>query len=158
MTRPALLLAPALLVAALLAGTAASAQEVRYLNPPGLYDASKYYTHVITVPATARTVYIAGQVGVVQSGAIEAKDMAGQIAQAFKNLRVAIEAGGARPEHVVKITALFVDYKREDLDVFTRELHALFPKDKLPASTVIGVQKLARDGLLFEIEAVAAIP
>ena len=156
MTRPAALLA-ALAFAAATAGIA-RAQEVRHINPPGLYDASRYYTHVITVPATARTVYIAGQVGVVPSGAIEATDMAGQIVQAFKNLRVAIEAGGARPEHVVKITALFVDYKREDLEVFTRELHALFPKDRLPASTVIGAQKLARDGLLFEIEAVAAVP
>lgn len=150
---------PALAVAAaLLAASTVQAQEVRHINPPGLYDASKFYTHVITVPATARTVYIAGQVGVVPSGAIEAKDMAGQIVQAFRNLRIAIEAGGARPEHVVKITALFVDYKREDLDVFTRELHALFPRDKLPASTVIGAQKLARDGLLFEIEAIAAVP
>jgi len=148
----------AALLAAFLATAGAQAQEVRHINPPQLYDASKFYTHVITVPATARTVYIAGQVGVVQSGAIEAKDMAGQIAQAFKNLRVAIEAGGARPEHVVKVTALFVDYKREDLEVFTRELHALFPRDKLPTSTVIGAQKLARDGLLFEIEAIAAVP
>jgi enamine deaminase RidA (YjgF/YER057c/UK114 family) len=147
-----------LLAALVLASAPATAQEVRHVNPPGLYDASKFYTHVITVPASARTIYIAGQVGVVQSGAIEAKDMAGQIAQAFRNLRVAIEAGGARPEHVVKITALFVDYKREDLEVFTRELHALFPKDKLPTSTAIGVQKLARDGLLFEIEAIAAVP
>ncbi len=151
-------LALPLAAAVLAAAPAVQAQDVRHINPPGLYDASKFYTHVITVPATARTVYIAGQVGVVPSGAIEAKDMAGQIVQAFRNLRVAIEAGGARPEHVVKITALFVDYKREDLDVFTRELHALFPKDKLPTSTVIGVQKLARDGLLFEIEAIAAVP
>lgn len=151
-------LALPLAAAILSAAPTAQAQDVRHINPPGLYDASKFYTHVITVPATARTVYIAGQVGVVPSGAIEANDMAGQIVQAFRNLRVAIEAGGARPEHVVKITALFVDYKREDLDVFTRELHALFPKDKLPASTVIGAQKLARDGLLFEIEAIAAVP
>lgn len=150
-------LAPPLVTLLLVVG-AAQAQEVRHINPPALYDASKFYTHVITVPATARTVYIAGQVGVVQSGAIEANDMAGQIVQAFRNLRVAIEAGGARPEHVVKITALFVDYKREDLEVFTRELHALFPRDKLPTSTAIGVQKLARDGLLFEIEAIAAVP
>lgn len=157
MTRRAALLAALAFAGAATAGIA-RAQEVRHINPPGLYDASRYYTHVITVPATARTVYIAGQVGVVPSGAIEATDMAGQIVQAFKNLRVAIEAGGARPEHVVKITALFVDYKREDLEVFTRELHALFPKDRLPASTVIGAQKLARDGLLFEIEAVAAVP
>jgi len=142
-----------------LAATAAdAAEELRHINPPALHDASAYYTHVVSAPATARTIYIAGQIGVDRSGAIVAPDMAAQIVQAFRNLRAAIEAGGAEPRHVVKITALFVDYRREDLQVFTEQLHALFPRDKLPASTVIGVQRLARDGLKFEIEAIAAVP
>jgi len=33
-----------------------------------------------------------------------------------------------------------------------------FPKENLPASTLIGVAALAVDGLLIEIEAVAAMP
>ena len=84
--------------------------------------------------------------------------MAGQIAQAFKNLRIAIEAAGAKPENVLKITAFFVDYHRDHLTPFTEQLNALFPAGKLPTSTVLGVQRLARDGLLFEIEAVAHLP
>jgi enamine deaminase RidA (YjgF/YER057c/UK114 family) len=146
---------PAILLC--LAGPSA-AEEPRYINPPALYDASKYYSHVIVTPAGGRVAYIAGQVGVDASGAIVAPDMSNQIAQAFKNLRAAIDAAGARPESVVKISAFFVDYHRDHLTPFTEQLHALFPAGKLPTSTVLGVQRLARDGLLFEIEAVAHLP
>lgn len=34
----------------------------------------------------------------------------------------------------------------------------MFPPGKLPAITVVGVQKLARDGLLFQVEGIAVIP
>lgn len=62
-----------------------------------------------------------------------------------------MEAGAARPEHVVKISASFVGCRCEHLDPFTEQLHALFPPGRLPTSTVLGVERLARDGLLFEI-------
>lgn len=156
-------IAPALFAAGVFAGAlfasgAAQAQEVRYINPPALHDASKYYTHVITVPAGARTVYVAGQVGFDQSGKPIAADKPTQMARAFQNLRTALQAAGARPEHVVKVTLLFVDYTESDLGLLDKEMSATFPRGKLPTSTLIGVQRLARDGLLFEIEAIAAIP
>jgi len=153
MTRLALPFAAALLLAA-----GAQAQELRHINPPGLHDAAKYYTHVISVPATARTVYVAGQVGFDPSGKVIAADKPTQMARAFQNLRTALDAGGAKPEHVLKVTVLFVDYTEADLGLLDREMRAIFPQGKLPTSTLIGVQRLARDGLLFEIEAIAAVP
>ncbi len=136
----------------------AGAQDRLHVNPARLHDASQFYTQVILVPNAGRTAFIAGQVGVDEKGQITSPDMAGQIAQAMRNLRAAVESVSGKPEHIVKITALFVGYTRDHLTPFAQELNKLFPPGKLPTSTVIGVEKLARDGLLFEIEAIAVIP
>ena len=63
---------------------------------------------------------------------------------------------GAGFEHVVKITNFFVDMSH--LPVFF-EVRDKFVNTKAPpASTAIQVGRLARDGALFEVEAVAVIP
>ena len=59
-------------------------------------------------------------------------------------------------EHVVKITNFFVDMSH--LPVFFEVRDAFVNTKAPPASTAIQVGRLARDGALFEIEAVAVIP
>jgi enamine deaminase RidA (YjgF/YER057c/UK114 family) len=59
-------------------------------------------------------------------------------------------------EHVVKITNYFVDIS--DLAIFREVRDSAFDTKAPPASTAVQIGKLARDGLLFEIEAIAVVP
>jgi len=81
-----------------------------------------------------------------------------QIDFAFKNVKSALEASGAKPEHVVQIVMLMVDYDESYLSLVQKERLEFFGNDNLPASTLIPVPSLAIDGMLFEIQVTAVIP
>jgi enamine deaminase RidA (YjgF/YER057c/UK114 family) len=78
------------------------------------------------------------------------------VRQIYENLRIALEAGGATFDNVVKMTTLIVDFDR----VVLPRLFAIRPEyidEKTPATTLIGVQALARPEYLLEIEAIALV-
>jgi len=126
-------------------------------NPVGLYDpAPNGYSHVASVAAGARLVFIAGQGGEDERGRLS-PDFAEQVRQALDNLRVALESAGASSRDVVKLTVLIVDHSEERLQVFGNLLQAAFGSGAKPTGTLIPVPRLALDGMLFEIEAVAAL-
>ncbi|MBW4442379.1 MAG: RidA family protein [Plectolyngbya sp. WJT66-NPBG17] len=134
------------------------ASAIQHINPAGLHDPSHYgYTHVTTVPADTTLVYIAGQLGEDETGDPVAADFAAQLKQAFANLRTALAAVGATPEQVVKITILSVDHDADKQRLISAERNALWQGERKPASTLIPVPRLAVEGLLFEIDAIAAI-
>jgi enamine deaminase RidA (YjgF/YER057c/UK114 family) len=116
------------------------------------------YTMVVEATGPGRTIYIAGQLGMTPAGQFAGGegDFRAQATQCFKNLKAALASVGARFEHVVKITNFFVEMAH--LPVFF-EVRDRFVNTKAPpASTAIQVVRLARDGALFEIEAVAVVP
>lgn len=132
---------------------------IQHINPIGLHDPSHYgYTHVTTVPVNTTLVYIAGQLGEDETGNPVAADFAAQLRQAFANLRTALAAVGAMPDQVVKITILSVDHDAEKQLLISAERNAMWQGERKPASTLIPVPRLAVDGLLFEIDAVASVP
>ncbi len=132
-------------------------EAVKFINPAGLYDPSQHgYTHIAIASPGTTTVYNSGQGGEDENGKLVA-DFGSQLKQAFTNLRIALSAAGARAEHVVKITVLVVEHNEEKLQQLENEVLAMWG-DKPPASTLIPVPRLALDGMLFEIDAVAAIP
>jgi enamine deaminase RidA (YjgF/YER057c/UK114 family) len=134
------------------------AAALRLVNPAGLYDpAPNGYSHVAMVAAGARSVLIAGQGGENERGEL-APDFQSQVRQAFRNLEIAATAGGAGIGEIAKLTVLVVDYDMEKLKIFGAELDRVWPRDALkPACTLIPVPRLALDGMLFEIEAVAVV-
>ena len=69
----------------------------------------------------------------------------------------ALAAAGAGPRDVVKLTVLVVEHSHARLAIFGEELAAAFGGDHRPACTLIPVPRLALDGMLFEIEAMAAL-
>src|ERR1017187_8907453 len=72
------------------------------VNPVGI-DTPKTYSHVV-VAKGARMVFVAGQYPEDADGKLVGPgDMAEQARQAFANLGLALNAVGARPEHVTKI-------------------------------------------------------
>ncbi|BAZ24555.1 endoribonuclease L-PSP [Kalymmatonema gypsitolerans NIES-4073] len=132
-------------------------REIQRINPVGLYDPSPNgYTHVAIAPPGATIIYVAGQGGEDEKGNLVG-DFATQLTQAFANLRVALTAAGARPEHVVKLTTLVVDHNESKLQQLTAVVQAMWG-ERTPTQTLIPVPRLALDGMLFEVDAVAVIP
>lgn len=127
------------------------------VNPKTLYDPSPngYSTAVITPPG-ARVAYISGQGGQDSTGALS-PDFAVQVRQAYANLRTALDALGARPDQVAKLTVFVVDHDMAKLGVLTQAVKEMFGAS-LPAQTLIPVPKLAVDPMLFEVEAVVVLP
>ena len=126
----------------------------RFHNPPTIH-APIGYTHVVEATGPGRTIYVSGQVGITPDGKIP-DDFRTQAVQSVENLKNALTAVGAGLEHVVKITAYFVDIS--DLAVFREIRNITFDIKTPPAATAVQIGKLARDGLLFEIEAIAVVP
>jgi enamine deaminase RidA (YjgF/YER057c/UK114 family) len=132
--------------------------EPTLINPAGLADPTeKGFSHLAIVPPGAKTVYISGQFGADISGSLVSDDYAGQLRQSFRNLGIAIEAGGAVPQSVAKLTILIVNHNDDKMPPLREELTALFGTHR-PAITLIPVPRLARSSMLFEIEAVAITP
>lgn len=126
------------------------------VNPPALYDpAPNGYSHAVVAKGGSRLAYIAGQGGEDASGALAA-GFAAQVRQAYANLRSALQAVGARPDQVARITTYVVDYDPSMLAVMTYHVKDTFGQ-ALPAQTLVPVPRLALDGMLFEIDAVAIL-
>lgn len=136
--------------------TAAPANELTIVNPPALGDPSANgYSTAVIVPAGARIAHISGQGGFDATGGLS-PDFATQVKQAYANLGVAIEAVGAKPDQVAKLTVYVVDHDMSKLGPLTQNVVAMFG-DKLPAQTLVPVPKLAVDPMLFEVEAIVVL-
>ena len=131
-----------------------------FINPRALPNWEQSFTQVITVSpvATAKTIYISGQVAVDKDqNLIGEGDLAAQAMQAFQNLETALAAGGATTADVVRMNIYVKDYKPENAAPVSEALRRYFPHKHLPTSTWLGVQALAKDGFLIEIDAVAVV-
>ena len=132
--------------------TAESTVKLTIVNPLGLYDPAPHgYSHVVIADGASRIAYVAGQGGERLTGELSAQ-FADQVEQAYNNLRVALEAIGATPHQVAKLTTYVVNYTPLLLTVMTKHVCELFG-DALPAQTLVPVPRLALDGMLFEVDA-----
>jgi len=126
-------------------------QSVDHARDPRLYPC-------VETRAPSRTLYLAGQLGMTPEGKFAGGpgDFRAQAGQAFENLKLGLAAVGASFEHVVKVTAYFTDmaHLQTYFEVRDRYVNTKAP----PASTAVQISKLARDGAVFEIEAIAVVP
>jgi enamine deaminase RidA (YjgF/YER057c/UK114 family) len=128
------------------------------MNPPGLHDpTANGYSHVAALRPGARLIYVAGQGGENEAGELR-PDFRAQVRQALANLLTALTAAGAGVADIAKLTVLVVDHSEEKLHVLGAELDRALGDGPKPACTLIPVPRLALDGMLFEVEAVAAVP
>jgi enamine deaminase RidA (YjgF/YER057c/UK114 family) len=129
----------------------------RFLNPSTM-PPPRGYTHTVETIAPGRTIYISGQLGMTPDGkfAGAAGDFRAQAVQCFENLKLALAAAGASFDHVVKVTSYFVDIAH--LPVYFEVRNQYVNTKAPPASTAVQIVKLAREGALFEIEAIAVVP
>jgi len=131
--------------------------ERKNINPETLLT-PRGYSHLVTVEGAQKLAFIAGQVAVDKEGKLVGQgDLIAQIKQVAHNLIAALAAVGATPANIVKMNTYIVNYKASDYGAMREARAILFPSGEPPASTLVGVQSLAVDGLLVEIEAIAAL-
>jgi enamine deaminase RidA (YjgF/YER057c/UK114 family) len=128
--------------------------NIRFMNPETIAKPGGY-SHVVEITGPGRVVYIAGQLGLKPDGKI-AGDFRAQTVQAFENLKNALAAVGATFEDVVKLNNYLVDIT-SNIAIYREVRDKYVNTAKPPASTTIGVPALARDGALFEAEAIVML-
>ena len=129
----------------------------RFLSPPAI-PAPRGYSHVVETKGPSRTIYLAGQLGMTVDGKFAGApgDFRAQAVQCFENIKVALAAVGATFEHVVKLNNYLVDMAHLPIYLEVRDRYV--DTKNPPASTTIQISKLAREGALYEVEAVAVVP
>ena len=140
-------------------GAGKTPRHLRFVQP----DASSKqagYSHVVEATVPGRIVYIAGQMGLDSNGNVVGApgDFKAQATQAWENIRGALASVGGGLEHVVKITQFLIHLRAHQ--PLVREVRAKFFNPDLPppASTMVQVGALTREGALYEVEAVAVLP
>jgi enamine deaminase RidA (YjgF/YER057c/UK114 family) len=127
-----------------------------HINPSGVSQPTGY-THVVRADGS-RTVYISGQVAVNSGGEVIGRgDLSRQADQVFENLRTCLMSVGAGFQDVVKLTTYVVNFRPEDRAIVAAARQKHLPAVNPPASTLVGVQALARPELMIEIEAIAVL-
>lgn len=145
-----------LFMSIMLGSAQAADLKTEIVNPPGLYDpAPNGYSHAVVASGGNRVAYIAGQGGENAAGELS-DSFADQVEQAYRNLRTVINELDARPQQVVRINTYVVDYHPSMLKIMTQHVKETFGH-ALPAQTLIPVQRLALDGMLFEVDATVVL-
>lgn len=128
----------------------------RSLLPPG-WPRPKGYANAIA--ASGRMIFTAGIVGWDQQQRFVDGGLAEQFRQVLLNLLAILRAGGAGPEHLVRLTWFVVD--RDDYVANLASIGAIYRElvgKHYPAMAVVQVSALVEPAALIEIEATAVVP
>ena len=125
-------------------------------NPKQLFD-PKFFTHAVSV-SDARLVFISGQVSYDSDGVVVGKgDIRAQSVRVFQALELCLRSSGATWSDVVKMNGYMVGVNAKSLSAYREVRSRYLAADQLPASTLVGVERLAHEDLLLEVEVVAAV-
>ncbi len=129
----------------------------QYLNPEAVFE-PRFFTHTVAVTGPAKLVYVSGQVSYDRDGNVVGKgDMAAQTYQVFRSIAANLAAAGATWRDVVKLNGYMVNLNPDALRAYRETRERFLDAAALPASTLVGVERLVHDDLLLEVEAVAVV-
>ncbi|KRD16780.1 MULTISPECIES: RidA family protein [Acidovorax] len=126
------------------------------LQPEG-WVAPKGYANGMAARGTM--VFTGGQIGWNAQQQFESDDFIAQTRQTLLNVRAVLEAGGAGPEHLVRLTWYVTD--RNEYNSRLKELGAVYREvlgKNFPAMACVQVAGLMEERAKIEIEATAVIP
>ncbi len=105
---------------------------------------------------SGNTVFVSGQTALNPEGEIVGRgDMCEQARQAFRNIRVVLEAAGGSMDDIVMLRAYLTDFNR--FEGYAKARREVFPEIRC-AVTGVEVSRLIDPDLMIEIEAVAHPP
>ena len=111
------------------------------------------------VAARGRQIFVAGMIGWDANSQFHTDDFAGQVRQALHNVAAVLEAGGASPAHIVRMTWYVTD-RREYL-ARGREIGAVYREligSYSVAMSALEVGALMEERARVEIEVTAVVP
>ena len=128
--------------------------ERRIINPWTWQD-QLGYVQANEVSGTQRTLFLAGQASVDEEGRpVHPEDMGAQLTQSIDNLETVLREAGAELSDVVRLNIYTTDVDRF-FEAYGATAGRLAEAGCQPASTLLGVTRLAYPELLVEIEATA---
>jgi enamine deaminase RidA (YjgF/YER057c/UK114 family) len=126
------------------------------LQPPGWAPAKGYANGV---SARGTQIYVGGQIGWNAQQQFETDDFIAQTEQTLRNVAAVLAAGGAGPEHMVRMTWYVLD--RVEYNARLKELGAVYREvmgRNFPAMTCVQVAGLMETRAKVEIEVTAVVP
>ena len=131
--------------------------EVLYINPSGLHN-NPAFSQVISVSGPVKTIYVGAHGATDAAGNLVGPgDVKAQTEQALKNIQIALEACGARLEHIIK-WSIYITEGQPMQDAFEAAMRFWGKRPNAPANTVMYVSSLVPPVFLIAIEAVAVVP
>ncbi len=127
-----------------------------FLHPKG-WKATPGYA--CGMAAEGRMLFLGGLIGWNAEQEFETDDFAGQVAQTLRNIVAVLAEGGARPEHIVRMTWYVTD-KQAYLSGL-RDIGAAYKATlgrHYPAMALVQVVALVEDRAKVEIEVTAVMP
>lgn len=129
---------------------------MKLLQPAGWAEPKGYANGVM---ARGAMIFVGGQIGWNTQQQFESDDFIAQTRQALLNIRAVLEAGGAGPGHMVRMTWYVVD--RVEYVARLKELGAAYREvmgKNFPAMTCVEVSALVEERARIEIEVTAVLP
>ena len=111
------------------------------------------------VAASGRMIFCGGLIGWNGKQEFESDDFVAQVAQTLRNIVAVLAEGGAKPEHIVRLT-WYITSKAEYL-ARLKELGRVYREiigRHYPAMALVQVVALVEDRAKVEIEATAVVP
>ncbi len=129
---------------------------MKTLQPPG-WPRPKGYSNGMA--AHGRFVFTAGVVGWDETETFTSDTLAGQFAQALRNIVAILECDGAGPENIARMTCYVTSI--DDYLASSQEIGAAWRESlgkHYPAMALVQVVRLVEPKALVEIEATAVVP
>jgi 2-iminobutanoate/2-iminopropanoate deaminase len=102
--------------------------------------------------------FISGMIGVNEEGKVVDRTMKGQTRQVLENIKRVLDHEGASFDDVVRVRVYVTQIDQQSIRDIHEVRSTFFTPGKYPASTLVRVDQLIRDGALIEIDADAVIP
>lgn len=119
------------------------------VNPDGLIDSTSIgYNQAIVEDGTF---YMSGQVGWDEDFELAGDDIQSQTRKAFENIETLLEEVDRSLTDATKVTAHIVN-PHDRNDGFFEVWDEMYPEPPYPCLTILGVDQLAQEGFLVEIE------
>jgi enamine deaminase RidA (YjgF/YER057c/UK114 family) len=129
---------------------------MKKLQPPDWLEPKGYANGIV---ARGTMIFVGGQIGWNAAQQFESDDFIAQTRQALLNIAAVLKAGGAGPEHMVRMTWYVAD--RVEYLARQKELGATYRDvmgKNFPAMTCVEVSGLVEQRARIEIEVTAMLP
>jgi enamine deaminase RidA (YjgF/YER057c/UK114 family) len=126
------------------------------IHPPDWAEPRGYANGVL---ARGSLLFVGGQIGWNAQQQFESDDFVAQTRQTLQNIAAVLKAGGAGPEHMVRMTWYVVD--RVEYLARLKELGGVYREvmgKNFPAMTCVQVAGLVEERARIEIEVTAVLP